>query len=79
MAVDDPTDELTASRVEELRRLRGQDTLTPDEERQLQQLRRLVNQDLLAGGPVNAQRERFDAVMQDFLRSRMADLSQDGG
>ena len=79
MGVDDPTDELTASRVEELRRLRGQDTLTPDEERQLQQLRRLVNQDLLAGGPVNAQRERFDAVMQDFLRSRMADLSQDGG
>ena len=79
MGVGDPTDERTASHVQELRRLRGKGTLTSAEEQRMQQLRELVNQDLLARGSLNAQRERFDAVMQDFLRSRMSDLSQDGG
>ena len=78
MGIDDPTDERTARHAEELRALREKDSLTPAEEARLQELRRLVNQDLLAGGHINAQRERFDAMMQEYLRWRASDLSQDG-
>ena len=78
MGIDDPTDERTARHAEELRLLRAKDSLTPEEQEQMQELRRLVNQDLLAGGHINAQRERFDAIMQEYLRSRMSGLSQDG-
>ena len=78
MGIDDPTDERTAQHAAELRRLREKDFRTGDEEDRMQELRRLVNEDLLAGGHINAQSERFDAVMRDYLRSRMSDLSQDG-
>ena len=78
MGIDDPTDERTARHAEELRELREKDSLTSAEEERLQDLRRLVNQDLLAGGHINAQRERFDAMMQEYLRWRASDLSQDG-
>ena len=78
MGVDDPTDYRTASHAEELRELRSKYHRTPSEEARLQELRRLVNEDLLAGGRINAQRERFDAMMQDYLRSRMSDSSQEG-
>ena len=78
MGVDDPTDYRTASHAEELRELRSKYHRTPSEEARLQELRRLGNEDLLAGGRINAQRERFDAMMQDYLRSRMSDSSQEG-
>ena len=78
MGIDDPTDERTARHAEELRELRNKDSLTPDEETRIQELRRLVNEDLLARGAHNAQQERFDQMMQEYLRSRMSDLSQDG-
>ena len=78
MGIDDPTDELTVQRANRLRDLRDKESRTEAEEEEMNALRRQVNEDLLAGGRINAQRERFDAIMQDFLRSRMSDLSQDG-
>ena len=78
MGIDDPTDELTARHAEELRLLREKESLTAEEEERMQELRRLVNEDLLAGGHINAQRERYAGLMEQFLRSRMNDLSQDG-
>ena len=78
MGIDDPTDERTARHAEELRLLRAKDSLTPEEQERMQELRRLVNEDLLAGGHLNAQRERYAGLMEQFLRSRMNDLSQDG-
>ena len=78
MGIDDPTDELTVQRANRLRELRGKESLSPDEEREMDELRRQVNQDLLAKGAINAQRERYAGLMEQFLRSRMTDLSQDG-
>ena len=78
MEIDDPTDELTVQRANRLRDLRDKIPRTEAEEEELQNLRRQVNQDLLAGGHINAQRERYAGLMEKFLRSRMADLSQDG-
>ncbi len=78
MGIDDPTDELTVQRANRLRELRDKIPRTEVEEEELQNLRKQVNQDLLAGGHLNAQRERYAGLMEKFLRSRMADLSQDG-
>ena len=78
MGIDDPTDERTARHAEELRELRNKDHPTPDDEARMQELRRLVNEDLLAGGWLKAQDERFDEMMRRFMASRMSDLSQDG-
>ena len=78
MGIYDPTDERTARHAEELRELRNKDTLTPEDEARMQELRRLVNEDLLARGALNAQDERFDEMMRRFMANRMSDLSQDG-
>ena len=78
MGIDDPTDELTVQRANRLRELRDKDDRTKAEEDEMNALRRQVNEDLLAGGRLNAQRERYASLMEQFLRSRMADLSQDG-
>ena len=78
MGINDPTDERTARHAEELRLLREKESLTPEEQERMQELRRLVNQDLLAGGHINSQRERFDGIMQEYLRSRTSGLSRDG-
>ena len=78
MGIDDPTDERTARHAEELRELRNKDNLTPEDEARMQELRRLVNEDLLAGGWLKAQDERFDEMMRRFMADRMSDLSQDG-
>ena len=78
MGIDDPTDERTARHAEELRELRNKDNLTPEDEARMQELRRLVNEDLLAGGWLKAQDERFDEMMRRFMANRMSDLSQDG-
>ena len=46
---------------------------------ELNELRRQVNEDLLSkGGPLEAQRERYGELMEQFLRSRQSELSQDG-
>ncbi len=77
MGVDDPTDELTATNAARLRALRRKDTLEglEDHERtELDELRTKAGADILAqGGLLNAQRERFAGMVQEFLRARLAD------
>ena len=80
MGVDEPTDQLTVDRASRLRELRNQDTLTSEEESELNELRRQVNETFLnKSSPLEAQRERYSELMQQFLLSRQSDLSQDGG
>ena len=79
MGVDEPTDQLTVDRANRLRQLREKEVLTPEEESELNALRRQVNEDLLAkGGPLEVERERYADLMERFLRSRQSDLTQDG-
>ena len=79
MGVDEPTDQLTVVRAERLRQLRGKEKLTPEEESELNELRRQVNADLLAkGGPLEARRERYADLIRSFLLSRQSDLTQEG-
>ena len=78
MGIDDPTDELTVQRANRLRQLRNKESRTEAEEDEMNALRRQVNEDLLAKGRINAQRERYAGLMEQFLRSRMTDLPQDG-
>ena len=79
MGVDEPTDQLTVNRANRVRELREKETLTPEEESELQEKRRQVNRDLLAkSGPLEAQRERYADLMRNFLLSRQSDLTQDG-
>ena len=79
MGVEEPTDQLTVDRANRLRQLREKEILTPEEESEMNGLRRQVNEDLLSkGGPVEAQRERYADLMQKFLLSRQSELSQDG-
>ncbi len=80
MGVDEPTDQLTVDRANRLRQLREKETLPPEEKSELQELRRQVNSDLLSrGGLLEEQRKRYADLVQEFLRSRQSDLTQDGG
>ena len=78
MGIDDPTDELTVQRANRLRELRRKESLTPEEERDMDELRRQVNQDLLSRRPLDEHSERYSELMHRFLRSLESDLSQDG-
>ena len=79
MGVDEPTDQLTVDRAKRLRELREKKVLNEAEETELNQLRRQVNSDFLSkSGPLEAQRERYADMMQDFIRLRQRDLNQDG-
>ena len=78
MGVEEPTDQLTVDRANRLRQLREKGTLTPEEESELNGLRRQVNEDLLAkGGPLEVERERYADLMRSFLLSRQSELTQD--
>lgn len=86
MGVDDPTDEGTARAASELRRLRSEGPKSDELEEQrrqarMRELRQRVNRDLLAGGPMAAQREafehRFAEMLQKHQKSRS--LDQDSG
>ena len=81
MGVQDPTDELTATNAARLRALRRKDTLEglEDHERtELDELRTKAGADILAqGGMLNAQRERFADMVQEFLKARLADEPRD--
>ena len=86
MGVADPTDDATAAAARELRRLRDEgprDTEDAEAERQarMQELRRLVDRDLLAGGPMAARRELFEQQFAEALEKyqRSRDLGQDSG
>ena len=79
MGVEEPTDQLTVDRANRLRELREKDELNEQEEEELNRLRRHVNEDLLnKRGPLEAQRERYADLVQDFLRMRQSELTQDG-
>ena len=79
MGVDEPTDLTTIDRANKLRSLREKETLTPEEESELQALRRQINEDLLSkSNPLEEQRKHYADLMQKFLLSRQTDLSQDG-
>ena len=79
MGVEEPTDQLTVDRANRLRLLLEKETLTPEEEAELNRLRRQVNEDLLAkGGPLEVEQERYADLMRSFLLSRQSDLTQDG-
>ena len=86
MGVEDPTDDATAAAARELRQLRdaGPSADERDEEQRqarMQELRRMVDRDLLAGGPMAARRERFEqdftAALEKYRQSQS--LDQDGG
>lgn len=83
MEVDDPTDEMTATNAERLRALRRKDALEGLDEREqaeLDELRTKAGADILAqGGMLNAQRERFADMVQDFLKARLADTPPNDG
>ena len=85
MGVADPTDDATATAAHELRQLRsaGPAAAAPDEERRqtrMQHLRRQVDRDLLAGGPMAAQQELFEQQFAEALAKhrRARDLNQEG-
>ena len=80
MGVDEPTDLTTINRANRLRELRQKQSLTADEESELNTLRQQVNESLLSrDGPIGPQRERYADLMQRFLQTRQSDLNQDGG
>ena len=84
MGVDDPTDAETARAAAELRQLRSGEPKTDKKEEELrqqriQELRSVVDRDLLAGGPVAAQRELFERNLADILEEhrKAQGLNQD--
>ena len=84
MGVEDPTDDETAAAARELRKLRNEPVRNnPAEEEQrqerMQELRQLVNRDLLAGGPWKKQRELFEEQFAEALKKyqQSQDLNQE--
>ena len=84
MGVEDPTDAETAAAARELRQLRNEDPRSdPAEEehrqKRMQELRQLVNRDLLAGGPWKKQRELFEEQFAEALKKyqQSQDLNQE--
>ena len=86
LGVHDPTDEETAKNAQKLRQLRKEeprDTPEKEEERQqeMERLRRLVDRDLLAGGPMAAQmglfEQQFSEALAQYRQSQT--LNQENG
>ena len=79
MGVDEPTDQTTVDRAARLRQLREKEPLTPEEETELNELRRQVNADLLSrSGSSDIQLDDYASLMRQVLLSRQSDLTQDG-
>ena len=86
MGVEDPTDDATAAAARELRQLRATEPY-PDERQEerrqarMQELRQLVDRNLLAGGPRAAEDERFAENLTRILEKyRLTkDLNQENG
>ena len=84
MGVDDPTDDETAQAARELRQLRSEGPRADEKEEEIRQQRMLelrakVDRDLLAGGPMAAQRELFERQFAEALENyqRSKDLEQE--
>ena len=76
MGVNALTDEETANKAARLKELQSKDALTEDEAAEMEDIRAKVSRDILAGGALNAQRDRYADMMQQFLRSRLAEAAQ---
>ena len=86
MGVDDPTDDATAAAARELRQLRQEPPRSnPEDEarrqERMQELRQQVDRDLLAGGPMEAQRELFEQQFADVMKRfrQNQELNQENG
>ena len=86
MGVEDPTDNETAAAARELRQLRNEEprSCAKEEEarqRRIQELRQLVDRDLLAGGPWKKQRELFEQQFAEALQKyrQSQGLNQENG
>lgn len=86
MGVDDPTDDATAAAAHELRQLRQEPPRTNPEaealrQERMQELRQQVDRDLLAGGPMKAQRELFEQQFADVMKRyrQNQELNQENG
>ena len=84
MGVDDPTDAATAVAAKELRELRNEGPRVAEKseevrQQRMEELRAVINRDLLAGGPMAAQRELFERNLAGILEEhrRAQGLSQD--
>ena len=84
MGVDDPTDDATAVAAKELRELRNEGPRVAEKseevrQQRMEELRAVINRDLLAGGPMAAQRELFERNLAEILEEhrRAQGLSQD--
>ena len=80
MGVNALTDEETANKAERLKELQRKDALdglSEGEAAEMEYLRAEVSRDVLAGGALNAQRERYDNMMREFLKSRLSETAQD--
>ena len=84
MGVEDPTDKDTAEAARELRQLRSEEPRSDSEEEakrqeRMQELRKRVDRDLLAGGPWKKQREVFEQQFADALQKyrESQDLNQE--
>ena len=85
MGVADPTDDATAAAARDLRQLRDAGPSADEGEEASRQarmleLRRQVDRDLLAGGPMAAQQELFEQQFAEALAKhrRARDLNQEG-
>ena len=86
MGVEDPTDAETAAAAHDLRQLRNEAPKSDpaEEERRqerMQKLRQLVDRDLLAGGPMAAQRDLFEEQFAEALKKyqQSQGLNQENG
>ena len=86
MGVQDPTDDETARNAAELRRLRDEGPRADEREeaerqKRMQELRRLVDRDLLAGGPKARRREDFARRFREAMEHQRQEeeLNQDNG
>ena len=80
MEVADPTDEQTAinaARLRELRSKRASEGLSDAEDAEMRDLRKSVSGDMLAGGALNAQRDKLAATLDKFMQSRLAKTPQE--
>ena len=84
MGVDDPTDNDTAEAARELRQLRSEEPRSDSKEEakrqeRMQELRKRVDRDLLAGGPWKKQREIFEQQFAEALQKyrESQDLNQE--
>ena len=86
MGVDDPTDERTAAAARELRELRdagpsGDERGEEQRQKRMQELRRKVDRDLLAGGPKARRRQEFAREFAEAMerRRQSESLNQENG